>query len=193
MNVFLIESDFENVNHSIETFEKFFLNDFVPCVLVNNAGIYPNYKKIQEIDEETFDKTIAINLKSYLFISKTFAKYAPEGSRIINIGSLGGVETWRGRIPYNISKSGVIQLTFSLAKELAPKITVNCVNPGFIHFPEEPNNIDSTPPPVDKIPMKRYGTILDIFDAVYFFSTCSPYITGQVISVDGGYHLDRPL
>lgn len=191
VKVYLLESDLLKINETVKTFEKFFQEKFVPKVLVNNAGIFPQYTQIQDLNEELFDQTITINLKSYLFISKVFAKYAEEGSKIINIGSLGGIETWKGRIPYNISKSGVIQLTRSLAKELAPKISVNCVNPGTILIPEEPNNIDSAPLPIERIPMKRFGTILDLFDAVYFFATCSNFITGQTISVDGGYHLDR--
>ncbi|MGQ9818335.1 MAG: SDR family NAD(P)-dependent oxidoreductase [Candidatus Kapaibacteriales bacterium] len=193
VKAFLIQSDLQRINDTMKNFEKFFEEQFIPDVLVNNAAIFPNYTLIQNLDETIFDQTIAINLKSHLFVSKIFSKYAQVGSKIINIGSLGGIETWKGRIPYNISKIGLIQLTLSLAKELAPKIAVNCVNPGTILIPEEPNNIDSKPISLEKIPMKRYGTILDVFDAVYFFATCSNFITGQIISVDGGYHLDRFL
>ncbi|QLH54094.1 MAG: hypothetical protein CH6_2725 [Candidatus Kapaibacterium sp.] len=191
VKVFTFASDLQDIKTSVDNFEKVFNEVGVPNVLVNNAAIFPNRRNLDEIDEEIWDLTLTINLKAYLFVSKTFAKYAQEGSRIINIGSLGGIETWKGRIPYNISKAGVIQLTKSLAKELAPKITVNCVNPGTIFIPYEPNQIDSPLVPLEKIPMQRYGTILDIFDAVYFFATCSNFITGQVLNVDGGYHLDR--
>lgn len=193
VKVYLIQSDLQRINETMRKFEKFFEEKFIPDVLVNNAGIFPNYTQIQNLGEEVFDQTIAINLKSHLFVCKIYSKYAKTGSKIINIGSLGGLETWKGRIPYNISKTGLIQLTLSLAKELAPKIAVNCVNPGTILIPEEPNNIDRKPISIEKIPMKRYGTILDVFDAVYFFATCSNFITGQIISVDGGYHLDRFL
>lgn len=193
VKTYLIQSDLQRINETIKKFEKFFEEQCVPDVLVNNAGIFPNYTQIHNLDEDVFDQTIAINLKSHLFVSKIYSKYAKPESKIINIGSLGGLETWKGRIPYNISKTGLIQLTFSLAKELAPKIAVNCVNPGTISLPEEPNNIDSKPISIEKIPMKRYGTILDVFDAVYFFATCSNFITGQILSVDGGYHLDRFL
>ncbi|MGB9911865.1 MAG: SDR family NAD(P)-dependent oxidoreductase [Candidatus Kapaibacteriota bacterium] len=191
VKVYIFSSDLRNIEKSVSNFEKVFQEIGTPQVLVNNAAIFPEKRNLNEIDEEIWDTTITINLKAYLFIAKTFAKYASEGARIINIGSLGGIETWRGRIPYNISKAGVIQLTKSLAKELAPKILVNCVNPGTILIPYEPNQIDSPLVPVEKIPMQRYGTILDIFDAVYFFATCSDFITGQILNVDGGYHLDR--
>jgi len=174
-----------------KTFENVFKECGIPDVLVNNAGIFPLRSSLDELEEQVWEETIAVNLKAYLFVAKVFSKFAREGAKIINIGSLGGIETWKGRIPYNISKAGVIQLTKSLAKELAPKISVNCVNPGTIFIPYEPNQIDSPLIPPDKIPMQRYGTILDVFDAVYFFATCSNFITGQVINVDGGYHLDR--
>lgn len=184
-------SNLVNIKSAIETFEFFFNEVGIPDVLVNNAAIFPEKRNLNELDEDIWDRTITINLKAYLFISKIFSKYAPEGARIINIGSLGGIETWKGQIPYNISKAGVIQLTKSLAKELAPKITVNCVNPGTIYLPFEPNKIDAPLIDVHKIPMQRYGNVMDIFDAVYFFATCSNFITGQVLNVDGGYHLDR--
>ncbi|MCX7908541.1 MAG: SDR family oxidoreductase [Ignavibacteria bacterium] len=191
VKVFIFESDLSEINSALKNFEKIFREVGVPNVLVNNAAIFPERKFLNELDEEIWDKTISINLKAYLFVSQVYAKYAVQGSRIINIGSLGGIETWKGRIPYNISKAGVIQLTKSLAKELAPKISVNCVNPGTILIPYEPSEIDSPLVSIDKIPMQRYGTVFDIFDAVYFFSTCSNFITGQVLNVDGGYHLDR--
>lgn len=191
VKVSIFSCDLRNIKESLEIFEKVFKEIGIPNVLVNNAAIFPPRRSLEEIDEEIWDVTLTINLKAYLFVAKTFAKYASDGARIINIGSLGGIETWKGRIPYNISKAGVIQLTKSLAKELAPRIAVNCVNPGTIFIPYEPNQIDSHLIPIGKIPMQRYGTILDVFDAVYFFSTCSNFITGQVINVDGGYHLDR--
>lgn len=191
VKVFVFCSDLSNIKESIKNFEDVFEKVQVPKVLVNNAAIFPKKLNLDEIDEPIWDATLTINLKAYLFISKVFANYAPEGSRIVNIGSLGGIETWKGRIPYNISKAGVIQLTKSLAKELAPRITVNCVNPGTIFIPYEQNQIDAPLIPAERIPMQRYGTVMDVFDAVFFFATCSNFITGQVINVDGGYHLDR--
>lgn len=190
---FVFHCNLRETKKITSVFQSVFQDYGIPDVLVNNAGIFPIKKALTELDEEIWNNTIAINLTAYLFVSKIFAEFAQKGARIINIGSLGGIETWKGRIPYNISKAGVIQLTKSLAKELAPKITVNCVNPGTIYIPDEPNQVDSPLLPTSKIPMQRYGTVQDIFDAVYFFATCSNFITGQVISVDGGYHLDRFL
>ena len=84
----------------------------------------------------------------------------------------------------------MIQLTKALARELAPKIAVNAICPGTIVIPNE-QAADSSEINVARIPMNRYGNIDDIFDAVKFFAECSQFITGQILNVDGGYHLVR--
>jgi NAD(P)-dependent dehydrogenase (short-subunit alcohol dehydrogenase family) len=159
-----------------------------PDILINNAAIYPKSKNLSDTNLEIWDSVIDINLKSYFTLSKLFAENAVKGSRIINIASLGAFSIWKGRIPYNVSKAGVIQLTKALAKDLAPDISVNSVSPGTIFIPNEPPD-EEIKLDIDKIPMKRYGLIKDVFDAVYFFATASIYITGQNLNVDGGLHL----
>lgn len=158
-------------------------------VLINNAGVFPKPTKLSEISEEMWDNTFDINLKAVFRTSKIFSKFACCGSRIINISSLGGLEIWKQRIPYNVSKSGLIQLTKALARELAPAISVNCICPGAIKIPDEATENEEHLVAVNKIPMERYGTVQDIFDVAYFFAECSNYITGQIITLDGGYHL----
>lgn len=177
-----------------ESIEKVFtqiFDDFGSIdVLVNNAGIYPDKKSLDQIDEVFWQEVIDTNLRSELFCSKEFAKRANEGARIINFASLGAFEIWKQRLPYNVSKAGVIQLTKALALELAPNISVNSVSPGSILIPDELSHQDLAIN-IKNIPMQRYGNIQDIFDAVYFFATCSSYITGQNINIDGGYHLSN--
>ena len=90
---------------------------------------------------------------------------------------------------YNVSKAGVLQLTRALARELAPNISVNVVCPGAIYMPSDPSIVDTSLISVEKVPMKRLGSALDVFDAVWFFATASTYITGQSLIVDGGYEL----
>lgn len=159
-------------------------------VLINNAGVFPPKTPINDIDSEFWDFTLNINLRGEFFVSKIFSEFAKSGSKIINFASLGAFEIWKHKIPYNVSKAGVIQLTKALARELAPNIAVNSISPGTINIPNEigpePNLIST-----EKIPMGRHGNTDDIFEAVYFFATCSNFITGQNISVDGGYHLSR--
>ncbi len=167
-------------------------NDFgVPDVLINNAGIFPNSLKLDEIKEQVWDDTLNINLKAYFLCAQFYAKYARSGSRIINIGSLGAFEIWASRIPYNVSKAGVIQLTKALARELAPDISVNCINPGTVIIPGEMVSHDLNLIDAGKIPMKRFADISDIFDAVYFYASCTNYISGTYLNVDGAYSCVR--
>ena len=185
----IVKADIRNYQEIKDAFESGVKEVGMPDVLVNNAGIYPPPTQLKDISDRMWDDTLNINLRGEYYFSKIFSVKAKEG-RIINFSSLGGLEVWKHRIPYNVSKAGVIQLTKALAKELAPNFSVNCICPGTIEIPEEPP-IEKTKINVDKIPMNRYGNVNDIFDAVYFFSNCSKFITGQVLCVDGGYHIAR--
>lgn len=156
-------------------------------VLINNSGVFPDVMSLSETDEELWDKTMDINAKGAFLCSKEFSKIAKIGSRIINIGSLGALQIWKGRIPYNVSKAALLQLTKALARDLAPDISVNCINPGSIVFDEEQAKHDKTLLDSSRIPMNRFGYPSDVFDAIWFFATCSSYITGQSINIDGGY------
>jgi NAD(P)-dependent dehydrogenase (short-subunit alcohol dehydrogenase family) len=166
------------------------VNEFgIPKVLINNAGVFPKAKKIFEITKDDWEDTIKLNLSAEFYTSKIFVEFARKNSKIVNISSLGAFEIWKNRIPYNVSKSAIIQLTRALARELAPFVSVNTVCPGAIYFETESSENDSAMLKANKIPMKRYATPEEIFEAVYFFSTCSNYITGQFLCVDGGASL----
>lgn len=157
--------------------------------LVNNAGIFPEPRTLEQTDEAFWDSVLDTNLRSQLTASREFLRVSTaQGARIVNFASLGGMEVWRGRIPYNVSKAGVIQLTKALARELAPAISVNAIAPGLIDIPEEPGEIAVS---TSRIPMQRYGTVDDIFEAVWFFTTGPSFITGQILAVDGGHSLSR--
>ncbi|MFC2130718.1 SDR family NAD(P)-dependent oxidoreductase [Bacteroidota bacterium] len=183
-----VKADVRDIQEMERAFETAVNELGKPDVLVNNAGIFPPQKNLDEISVEFWDNTMNVNLRGEFFASQVFSKFAAAGSRIINISSLGGLEVWKHRIPYNVSKAAVIQLTKALARELAPVLSVNAVCPGAILINDDPSETDTSLIDINKIPMKRYGNTQDIFEAVYFFATCSGYITGQVITVDGGYH-----
>lgn len=159
-----------------------------PNVLVNNAAIYPSSNHLAETELSLWDEVMDTNLKSYFQNAKIFSENAQPGSRIINIASMGAFRIWKGRIPYNVSKAGVVQLTKALALDLAPNISVNSVSPGSIDFDNDPPSEKLTIN-TGNIPMLRHATTGDVFDAVYFFATASLYITGQNLNVDGGYLL----
>lgn len=186
---YILKADLRDEESVNKSFKELFENFGVPSVLVNNSGVYPDAKKINQLSIEDWDNVMNINARSQFITSKIFAEYAIDGSRIINIASLGGLEIWKNRLPYHASKAAAIHQTRALAAELAPRISVNSINPGIIEVPEDENDLPKPPP--SKIPMQRYGTIDDLFSAVEFFATCSLYITGQNISVDGGQSFTR--
>jgi len=153
--------------------------------LVNNAGVI---KKIdlEKITQKDFDNTININLRSQLFTAKYCLKYLQKSANpvIINMASLGGLQNWTSYIPYSISKAGVIKLTELLAKRLSPQIRVNAIAPGTIIIKgEKAGTAELTD--VNRIPLRKYGEPGDIIGAVKFILD-NKYITGQVITVDGG-------
>jgi len=184
VEVYPIQFDLSSYQEIEKGFEKIKADFPFPNVLVNNAGIFPPPTTLQDLTEEVWNSIMNVNLNAHLYTAKFFTKYAADNSRIINIASVGGLEVWKHRIPYNVSKAGVIKLTRVLAKELAPRFSVNSISPGTITFEEDPVN-DSA----DQYPMKRFATVEDIFDAVYFFATTTNYITGQNLCVDGGFTL----
>jgi 3-oxoacyl-[acyl-carrier protein] reductase/pteridine reductase len=172
-----------------------FMADIGPAdVVVSNAGVFPPARSVGETPLEDLEDTLRVNTLPLYTIAQVYERMCrTEGrtGRIISIGSLGAFEIWRGRIPYNVSKHALHTLVQALARALAPMITVNTVAPGAIRQPEDPTENDTSLVDVSRIPMGRYGTVDDIFDAVWFFATASSYCTGQVLSVDGGYRLTR--
>ena len=156
--------------------------------LVNNAAVYFR-TPIEETTEADWDRLHDANLKATYFCCQAAAKImrAQGDGRIVNISSMGGLRAWSGYAPYNASKAGVIHLTRSLAKELAPEISVNSVAPGVIEFTDE--HQPEVQRMIDNTPMARHGTGQDIAEAVRFFLAGPKFITGQTLTVDGGLTL----
>jgi len=153
-------------------------------VLVNNAGMFFP-AKFEELTEEQWDRILAANLKSQFLCSQTAAPMLRRSGygRIINFASLGGLLAWPAYTHYCVSKAGVIMLTRCLARALAPEITVNAIAPGTITFPGDAPEIAEDF--IRRAPLRRTGAPEDIDDAVIFLAQ-APFITGQVIVVDGG-------
>jgi NAD(P)-dependent dehydrogenase (short-subunit alcohol dehydrogenase family) len=153
--------------------------------LVNNAAVYER-RPILKTTEEQWDRILTTNLKAYYFCAQQAARLMlPRGEgRILNLSSLGGIRPWAEYGAYNASKAGVIHLTKSLAKELAPAIQVNSIAPGVIEFGDAvPQEVQRQ---IDATPARRAGTGQDIAEAALYLLTCSRYVTGQVLAVDGG-------
>lgn len=159
-------------------------------ILVNNAGITRD-GLLMRMSEEDFDRVIDTNLKGTFncmrFVSRQMMKQ--RGGRIINMSSVVGVSGNAGQTNYAASKAGVIGMTKSAARELAPRgITVNAIAPGFIATDMTEVLSDSVKEAaVAQIPLGHFGRPEDIArTAAFLASDEAAYITGQVIQVDGG-------
>ena len=153
-------------------------------ILVNNAGMFFP-AKFEELTEEEWDTILDVNLKSQFLCSQVATRLLRQsgGGRIINFASLGGLLAWPAYTHYCVSKAGVIMLTRCLARALAPEITVNAIAPGTISFPGDAPELAEDF--IRRAPLGRTGGPEDIEDAVVFLAK-SPFVTGQVIVVDGG-------
>lgn len=159
-------------------------------ILVNNAGITKD-NLLMRISESDFDAVIDTNLKgTFNTIHHMYKPFLKQRSgRIINLSSVTGILGNAGQANYAASKAGVIGLTKSAARELASRsITVNAVAPGFIDTDMTQAMTDTAKEAVlSQIPLKKVGQPKDIAETVAFLaSEKAAYITGQVISVDGG-------
>jgi len=153
--------------------------------LVNNAARFTKFDPLQ-ITEADWDYIHSVNLKAVFFCCQQAAKLMPDGGRIVNLSSLGGLRPWADHAHYCASKAGVIMLTKALAKAWAPKLTVNSVAPGVIPFESQDARVLSL---IQQTPAGRGGKADEVARAVSFFLTAPDYITGQVLSVAGGLGL----
>lgn len=162
-------------------------------ILVNNAGITRDGLMLRMSDED-FDSVISVNLKGTFNCTKSVSRYMlkQRSGRIINISSVVGICGNAGQVNYSASKAGIIGLTKSAAKEFASRgITVNAVAPGYVDTDMTKVLSDEVKNEIMKaIPAGRMGKAQDISNAVLFLaSEEAEYITGQVISVDGGMNI----
>ena len=155
-------------------------------ILVNNASNY--YKTpFATLTEEQWDDLVGTNLKGTFLVSKRVGDEMLKAGagKIINLADWAGLRPYKDYLPYCVAKAGVIALTISLAKTLAPQVQVNAVAPGPVMLPEDFN--DSLREAIVRaVPLKRLGAPSDIAQTVVFLVEGSDFITGAVIPVDGG-------
>jgi pteridine reductase len=155
-------------------------------VLVNNASsFYPT--PIGEITPAAWDDLVGSNLKVPLFLSQAAAPaLRASNGLIVNIVDIHSLRPLRHYTVYCAAKAGLHMLTRSLAKELGPEVRVNGVSPGPVMWPEGQSDDGARAEIVDSTLLKRMGTPEDIARTVLFFATSAPFITGQILAVDGG-------
>ncbi len=191
--VLLLQADVSK-NDQVENMVQTILAEFGRIdVLVNNAGITKDML-LMRMSEAEFDDVIDINLKgTYLCMKHVVRTMMKQRfGRIVNMSSIVGMVGNAGQINYAASKAGIIGMTKSLAKEIGSRgITVNAVAPGFIETDMTDGLLDDQKELITKqISVGRLGTVSDIAKTVQFLtSKDASYITGQVISVDGGMTL----
>lgn len=158
-------------------------------VLVNNASsFYPT--PLGTVTASQFEDLIGTNLRAPLFLSQAAAP-ALRTSRglILNMADIHGQRPLLSHSTYSAAKAGLIMLTKSLARELGPEIRVNAIAPGPVLWPEQGVDAALQQEIIGKTALKRGGSPEDIARAVYYFVADAPYVTGQVLAVDGGRSL----
>lgn len=185
-----LQADVAKASDIAALFAAFFQTFPTLDILVNNAGITRD-GLIVRMKEEDWDAVLAINLKSAFLCCKEAARsmMKARSGKIVNIASVVGINGNAGQVNYSASKAGLIGLTKTLAKEFATRnIQVNAVAPGFIRTAMTDKLTDADKEKLtSQIPMKRLGSPLDVANAVVFLSSpLSDYITGDVLTIDGG-------
>jgi len=190
INIINLKVDISNYEDIQTTFTKIINAEKRIDVLVNNAGITKD-NLLLRLNESDWDNVIDINLKGAFNTIKAVVKQmiSQRYGKIVNVGSIVGQTGNAGQINYSASKSGLIGLTKSVAKELASRnVYTNLVAPGFIQTDmTDKLNEEQIKSYSESIPLKRLGKVEDVANLVMFLSSdYSNYITGQVINVDGG-------
>jgi 3-oxoacyl-[acyl-carrier protein] reductase/pteridine reductase len=158
-------------------------------LLINNAGVFET-SNIGEITAEQWDEVFAVNVRApYLVSQSSIPSLRSARGRIINMGSLGGEKPWATHAHYCSSKAALHMLTQVMAKALAPEIAVNCVAPGMIDAGAGEKDPEFLQRLAAHTPMKKNGLPQDVVSAVMYFATAPHFITGQILTVDGGLSL----
>jgi 3-oxoacyl-[acyl-carrier protein] reductase len=181
-------ADSESVDKAMEIWSAAHPDDYIG-ILVNNAGIRQDAMMVFMQDEQWHD-VLNISLNGFFYITRRVLKgmLMKRNGRIINVVSLSGLKGLPGQTNYSAAKAAVIGATKALAQEVAPrKVTVNAVAPGFIAT-DMTKDLDETALKAT-IPLQRFGQPEEVAALVSFLaSDKSAYITGEVISINGGLY-----
>jgi NAD(P)-dependent dehydrogenase (short-subunit alcohol dehydrogenase family) len=158
-------------------------------VLINSSGVFET-AALQDITLEQWDNVFATNVRGPFLVSQhCLPALKKANGRIIHLGSLGGIKPWITHAHYCSSKAALHMLTQVMAKALAPEIAVNCVAPGMIASKDGKSDSRLLKRTAERTPMRRNGSPEDVVSAVMYFAAAPHFITGQILTVDGGLGL----
>jgi len=178
-----VGSDVEKMRRQVE--EGFGRLD----LLVNSAASFESIP-LMEIDEEAWDRVMATNLKGPFLMVRAFTELLREsGGNVVNMVDLSAFEPWVSYPHHSVSKAGLMHLTRIMARALAPQVRVNAIAPGNVLPPEHHSEAEVEADRA-QTPVGHIGTPEDVVRTVLFLAG-SPFITGEVIVVDGGRRLGR--
>lgn len=189
-DVLLVQADLAVKSEAIAAAEKAWAWKDGVDVLVNSAANFAK-TELEEIEEADWDFSLDTNLLGPFWLAQSLGpRMKSRGhGKIVNIADISWQSPWTSRIPYCVSKAGLVSLSMGLAKAFAPAVQVNVIGPGPVLFPE-----DSTPEEretaIARTLLKRPGSPEDIADAVEFLCRCD-YVTGVFLPVDGGQSVRR--
>jgi 3-oxoacyl-[acyl-carrier protein] reductase len=157
-------------------------------ILVNNAGTtqFIDHRNLDALTTEVWDRILGVNVKGTFYCCRAAARVMRDGGRIINIGSVAGVRGNGSSIAYAASKGAIHTMTLSLARALAPSITVNAIAPGLIETRWHGGHEAENTARAARFPAKRIGRPEDIAQMAVAFAAADNFLTGQVLVVDGG-------
>ncbi|WP_245955019.1 elongation factor P 5-aminopentanone reductase [Paenibacillus flagellatus] len=190
-NVLTVTADIRSKEQLLRMREKMEKHGMMPDIVVNNAGV-AHYGMLQDVTEEEWTNVMDVNLKGMFLCTQTFMDHMvrQKYGRIINVSSVWGISGASCEVVYSTAKGGVNAFTKALAKELAPSgVTVNAVAPGVVETSMNANlNVAEKEALQNDIPAGRFAHPDEIASLVYFIALPeSGYITGQIISPNGGW------
>ena len=190
VNVSCYAVDVSKSAEIVKLFDDLSAHHITIDILINNAGI-SHVGLLQDMSDEEWENVITTNLNSVFYLSRAVlpSMIANQSGRIINISSVWGCVGASTEVAYSASKGGMNAFTKALAKEIAPSgITVNAVACGFIDTEMNAHLSDSEKEELfEEIPAGRAGRTEEVAKTVYELATSSAYLTGQIITLDGGW------
>lgn len=154
-------------------------------VVVSSAGVMVR-QPVEEITPDSWDAALAVNLRGAFFVAQGAIPFLREArGKIVFLADVAAFEPWPNYLPYGVSKAGVVMLTQTLARALAPEIAVNAVAPGPVLLPEDWDQ-DTHARFAQSTPLARLGHPDDVVAAVRFLLAGTDFVTGTTVVVDGG-------